>query len=108
MPSQASCEDAQLPMDVSGNEVTCEQIAQFGKCDVEMAYSHCPNSCGTCSTYGCEDSEAQLSVLGTTTTCTHIANHLSDNEIEEKCNEYEMLAFTCRGLCNVCEDLMSY
>jgi len=98
------CEDARIPISYLGIEISCAFIVSLDACDIEMAQSHCPNSCNTCLQYGCEDSQAPLSVLGQTLSCVDIQNRFTNEQLEEKCDEFAVLAATCRGACNICEN----
>jgi len=103
IPSSSSCEDALIPIAFNGNELTCTQIVDFNLCDNELVASHCPKTCQMCSEYKCEDSQAPFSANGQNLFCVDLHSFLTDEEIENKCEDLVALATTCRGTCKICD-----
>jgi len=100
------CEDARIPINYLGIELSCASIIILDACDVEVAQSHCPNSCNACPQYGCEDTIAPLSIMGRTYSCEDIQNRFKNDPLllERKCDQFPEFAASCRDTCKICED----
>jgi len=94
------CYDSELDVSYQGSALGCSAISAGNYCSFIEAQSHCPVSCGACSTYGCSDSLAPFVFGGATYTCGFLASQ-SQATIDSYCVNSAAYT-TCRATCGNC------
>lgn len=95
------CYDAILKLSFRGTKYSCAQIFSYDACTIDVAQSHCPNTCNACPNYKCEDSQAPFVAKGNVVQCADLLN-LSDGDRDEYC-QFSQLYTTCRRTCKICD-----
>merc|ERR1712012_681068 len=90
------CVDSPFDIYINGSEVPCSS-ASCNRADVQ---SHCPATCGTCSTYQCEDSDGDVLYQGSIRSCVFLAG-LPTGTINNICGGQDVEE-TCRDTCGYC------
>jgi len=92
------CEDSPRKFLLNGKVRTCAYVAKKPdpRCFKNRVDSHCPNTCGTCST--CVDSTKKWKRNGKNKRCTWVSKKSS-----KRCTQ-SGVPETCRNTCQVCEE----
>jgi len=102
-----SCSDSSLDLAFNPGQlkIPCDKLGSFPNpdclCDDEGVSSHCPDTCGSCSSYACEDSTADFyTPQGQVGNCGLLSS-FQQGVIDTYC-ELPIVIDTCRATCEVC------